>query len=61
MKVNSELSATNFPDSEGGNSFARSSVEKDHFKNFKLQKRQQSRTTPRYRIATLYRKLEEYL
>lgn len=49
MKVNSELSATNFPDSEGGNSFARSSVEKDHFKNFKLQQRQQSRTTPRYR------------
>ena len=63
LMENSELSAQNVPDSEGGNSFAMSSVEKDHILkvlNYTKGNKAEAARLLDIGIATLYRKLEEY-
>jgi two-component system NtrC family response regulator len=63
LMINNELSAGNLPESESGNSFAMSSVEKDHILKVlhytKGNKAEAARLLD-IGIATLYRKLEEY-
>lgn len=63
LMENNELSAQNLPDSEGGNSFAMSSVEKDHILkvlNYTKGNKAEAARLLDIGIATLYRKLEEY-
>ena len=63
LMENNELSAQNVPDSEGGNSFAMSSVEKDHILkvlNYTKGNKAEAARLLDIGIATLYRKLEEY-
>lgn len=60
---NNELSAENLPTSESGNSFAMSSVEKDHILkvlNYTKGNKAEAARLLDIGIATLYRKLEEY-
>ena len=63
LMENNELSAQNVPDSESGNSFAMSSVEKDHILkvlNYTKGNKAEAARLLDIGIATLYRKLEEY-
>ena len=63
LMENNELSAQNVPDSEGGNSFSMSSVEKDHILkvlNYTKGNKAEAARLLDIGIATLYRKLEEY-
>ena len=63
LMENNELPAQNVPDSEGGNSFAMSSVEKDHILkvlNYTKGNKAEAARLLDIGIATLYRKLEEY-
>ncbi|KIA88478.1 sigma-54-dependent transcriptional regulator [Kaistella jeonii] len=60
---NNQLSAENLPTSESGNSFAMSSVEKDHILkvlNYTKGNKAEAARLLDIGIATLYRKLEEY-
>ena len=63
LMENNELSAENLPPSESGNSFAMSSVEKDHILkvlNYTKGNKAEAARLLDIGIATLYRKLEEY-
>ena len=60
---NNQLSAENLPTSESGNSFAMSSVEKDHILkvlNYTKGNKAEAARLLDIGIATLYRKLDEY-
>lgn len=60
---NNELSAENLPTNDGGNSFAMSSVEKDHILkvlNYTKGNKAEAARLLDIGIATLYRKLEDY-
>ena len=63
LMENNQLSAENLPISESGNSFAMSSVEKDHILkvlNYTKGNKAEAARLLDIGIATLYRKLEEY-
>ena len=63
LMENNELSEENSPTSESGNSFAMSSVEKDHILkvlNYTKGNKAEAARLLDIGIATLYRKLEEY-
>lgn len=63
LMENNQLSAENLPNSESGNSFAMSSVEKDHILkvlNYTKGNKAEAARLLDIGIATLYRKLEEY-